>query len=149
MSTSCYQSKLKGILHAKTQEGKTFKTRIDGSIIWDDAAEAALLKAVPENFEFITTKSRDGLTVWRGIAARLDVDAKHEGSLSDRYWRLTAAERNQARARPPGRGDLRGNPPRRRRVVRRRGRVRRRRGLDAVLYGRAPTANLLVLLPRD
>ena len=39
----------------------------------------------------------------------------------------------QARARPPGRGDLLKNPTRRRRVVRRRGRVRRRRGLDAVL----------------
>ena len=70
MSTSGYQSKLKGILHAKTQEGKTFKIRVDGSIIWDAAAEEALLEGVPENFEYIAFTSQDGKEVWRGIAWR-------------------------------------------------------------------------------
>ena len=37
-----YQNKLKAVLHAKTQEGKTVKTRFDGSIIWNDEADAAL-----------------------------------------------------------------------------------------------------------
>ena len=89
MSTSCYQSKLKGILHAKTQEGKTFRTEERGRLIWDGAAEAALLEAVPADFEYTSD-----LEVWRGIAARLDVDAKYAGSLSDRYRNLTATERN-------------------------------------------------------
>ena len=43
-----YQSALKTALHAKTQKGKTFKTRVDGAILWDAAAHAALLEAVPE-----------------------------------------------------------------------------------------------------
>ena len=88
-----YQNKLKTVLHAKTQEGKTFKTNWRG-VIWDDAADAALLEAVPENFEYISFGSRGGPEVWRGIARRLDLDAKHAQALYDRYRCLTADSRN-------------------------------------------------------
>ena len=89
-----YQNKLKAALHAKTQEGKTFKTNVRDELIWDGAAEAALLEAVPENFEYISFTSQEGKEVWRGIARRLDLDAKHAQALWKRYHDLTAAERN-------------------------------------------------------
>ena len=89
-----YQSALKTALHAKTQKGKTFKTRVDGAILWDAAAHAALLEAVPENFEYISFTSQDGKEVWRGIATGLDLDAKHAQALWKHYSDMTAAERN-------------------------------------------------------
>jgi len=92
-TVSHYQNKLKAALHAKTQEGKKVKTDIRGRLIWNGAAEAALLEAVPVGFEYTDFNSRDGTEVWRGIARRLDLDAKHAGALSRRYSDLTAAAR--------------------------------------------------------
>ena len=89
-----YQDKLKAVLHAKTQEGKTIKTNVGGSIIWDAPADAALREGVPEGFVYTNFSSRDGPAVWRDIAGRLNLDAKHAGALSKRYSDLTAAERN-------------------------------------------------------
>ena len=89
-----HQDKLKSALHAKTQEGKTFKTNVRHQIIWDAAADEALCEAVPTGFVFTDIRSQDGPAVWRDIAGRLNLDAKYAGSLSDRYSRLTADSRS-------------------------------------------------------
>ena len=49
---------------------------------------------VPAGFEYTDFNSQDGPEVWRGIATRLDLDAKHACALSIRYRNLTATERN-------------------------------------------------------